>query len=423
MKNKNLRIIVLLAIISVIGIIIIQTYWFKRAFDLKEMQFNHNVSIGLQNTAESLLTYQHLPVPLESMVYQVSSNYYVVTVNGEIKTCLLEFLLKKEFEKRNVTSDFEYGVYSCQTQRMIYGNYVSFGKQATPNKQRQLPVWQKDKYYFGVYFPNKTSDLVYQMGIWLFFSSLLIVVCFFFSYSLVVILKQKRLSEVQKDFINNMTHEFKTPISTIQVTTELLKKPAVRQQQEVFANYISIIQHETSRLKGHVEKVLQSAVFEREKLTLNLEKTDIHECISTAMNSLELLLATKQGKMSTSFKAAKCLVSGDKVHLTNVLYNLLDNAIKYSVVSPEVAITTENQKDSLIIKIKDNGIGIPKEHVRKIFDKFYRVPTGNVHNVKGFGLGLYYVKAIVKSHKGNIHATGKLNEGTEFTIILPLFKG
>lgn len=422
MNNKNLRIIILLAICSVIGIIIIQSYWFKKAFDLKEKQFNHNVTIALQNTGEALLNYQHLPVPLESMVYQASGNYYVVTLNGEIKTCLLEFLLKKELEKRNVLVDFEYGVYSCQTQRMIYGNYVSFGTHKVSDKHRQLPVWQNDKFYFGVYFPNKTSDLVYQMGIWLFFSSLLIVVCFFFSYSLVVILKQKRLSEVQKDFINNMTHEFKTPISTIQVTTELLKKPAVQQQQELLNNYLSIIQNETSRLKGHVERVLQAAVFDHEKVKLNLESTDIHECIGAAVNGLELLLAAKHGKMTTIFKASNSKVTGDKVHLTNVLYNLLDNAIKYAASAPLVMIMTENQNSSIVIKIKDNGIGINKEHIHKVFDKFYRVPTGNVHNVKGFGLGLYYVKTIVKGHKGSIRATSKLQEGTEFTIVLPISK-
>lgn len=422
MKNRNLRLIILLAAISIIGIFIIQSFWFKKAFDLKEKQFNHNVTSALQNTAEALLNYQHLPIPLESMVYQVSGNYYVVTINGEIKTCLLEFQLKKELEKRNLLVDFEYGVYSCQTQRMIYGNYVSFEKNKAPNGHKQLPVWQNDKFYFGVYFPNKSGDIIYQMGLWLFFSSLLLVVCFFFSYSLVVILKQKRLSEIQKDFINNMTHEFKTPISTIQVTTELLKKPAVNKQPELMENYLSIIQYETSRLKGHVEHVLQAAVLDKDKIHLNLEKTDVHECIKAAMNSLELLLTTKQGKITTAFNAERSNVLGDQIHLTNVLYNLLDNALKYSNSSPEVTISTENQKDKLCIKIRDNGIGINREHLRKIFDKFYRVPTGNVHNVKGFGLGLYYVRTIIKSHKGTIQASSKPHEGTEFIITLPLFR-
>ena len=422
MKNKNLRIIVLLAAISIIGIFIIQSFWFKKAFDLKEKQFNHNVTIALQNTAEALLTYQHLPIPLESMVCQVSGNYYVVPLNGEIKTCVLEFLLKKELEKKNVLVDFEYGVYSCQTQRMVYGNYVSFEKHKTPSTTRQLPVWQNDKFYFGVYFPNKTSDMIYQMGIWLFFSSLLVIVCFFFSYSLVVILKQKRLSEVQKDFINNMTHEFKTPISTIQVTTELLKKPAIHQQPELINNYISIIQHETSRLKNHVDRVLQVAVFDKEKIQIHSEKTDIHECILSAMKSLELLFEARHGKMHTTFNAEYHIIKGDHIHLTNVLYNLLDNALKYSDTNPEVTIVTENQKGNLIIKIRDNGIGIAPKHIRKIFDKFYRVPTGDIHNVKGFGLGLFYVKTIIKIHKGSILATSNINEGTEFTISLPLVK-
>lgn len=422
MKHKNLRIVILLAAISIIGIVIIQTYWFKKAFDLKEKQFNHNVTIALQNVGEALLSYQHLPVPLESMVYQISGNYYVVSLNGEIKTCLLEFLLKKELEKRNVLVDFEYGVYNCQTQRMVYGNYVSFEKQKNPSKHRNLPVWHDDKFYFGVYFPNKNSDMINQMGTWLFFSSILLMVCIFFSYSIFVILKQKRLSEVQKDFINNMTHEFKTPLSTIQVTTELLKKPTVNQQQDQLQHYISIIQHETSRLKNHVEWVLQSAALDKEKIKLSVDIIDIHDCIKKAIKSLDLLLQSKQGKLITEFKAEQSFVMADQSHLTNVIYNLLDNAIKYSNTDPIIAISTENNRDQLFLTIKDNGMGIPREYIHKIFDRFYRVPTGNIHNVKGFGLGLFYVKTIVKLLKGKIQAESKINQGTAFIIHLPLAK-
>jgi two-component system phosphate regulon sensor histidine kinase PhoR len=422
MKHKNLRIIILLAAISIIGIVIIQTYWFKKAFDLKEKQFNHNVTIALQNVGEALLSYQHLPVPLESMVYQISGNYYVVSLNGEIKTCLLEFLLKKELEKRNILADFEYGVYNCQTQRMVYGNYVSFEKQKNTSKHRELPVWHDDKFYFGVYFPNKNSDMINQMGTWLFFSSILLIVCVFFSYSIFVILKQKRLTEVQKDFINNMTHEFKTPLSTIQVTTELLKKPAINQQQDQLQNYISIIQYETSRLKNHVEWVLQSAALDKEKIKLTIENVDIHECIKKAIISLDLLIQDKQGKLITDFNAAKSGVQADQSHLTNVIYNLLDNSIKYSNTDPLITVTTANDKNRLVLKIRDNGNGIPREHIHKVFDKFYRVPTGNIHNVKGFGLGLFYVKTIIKLMKGKISAESKINQGSEFTIYLPLSK-
>jgi len=423
MRNKNLRIIILLATISIIGIVIIQSYWFKKAFDLKDKQFNHNVTIALQNVAESLLSYQNLPVPLESMVYQISGNYYVVSINGEIKTSLLEFLVMKEFEKRNVLVDFEYGVYNCQTQRMVYGNYVSFGKkEKNPSKQRDLPIWQNDKFYFGVYFPNKNSDVINQMNTWLFFSIILVVVCFFISYSIIVILKQKRLSEVQKDFINNMTHELKTPLSTIQVSTELLKKPEIYQLPEQLNKYLSIIQNETSRLKNHVEWVLQSAAFDNEKVKLTVENVNIQECIEKAIKSLDVLLQNKQGKMVAIFNAKRNVIRADKTHITMVIYNLLDNAIKYSAGNPLIRISTENMKDKLILKIKDNGNGIQKEHIGKIFDKFYRVPTGDIHNVKGFGLGLYYVRTMVKLLKGSIQAESKMNEGTEFVIRLPISK-
>jgi two-component system, OmpR family, phosphate regulon sensor histidine kinase PhoR len=408
-----------MAIISIIGIVVMQAYWFKKAFDLKEKQFNHSVTIALQSVGESLIKFKQMPVPLESIVTQISGNYYVVQVNAEIPTELLEFLLKKELQKRNVLSDFEYGIYNCSTSKMVYGNYISFTRKSIPETHINLPTWKNDSYYFGVYFPEKNSYLFNQSGVWIFFSLVLLMVCFFFSYSIFVILKQKRLSEIQKDFINNMTHEFKTPISTIQITNEIIKKPFIFSSPDLIRKYTSIIDNETYRLKEHIERVLQVAVLEKGKTGCDFTKTDLHNCINEAISGVSLLLNTKQGEIISNYSASHSMVIADKSHLTNVFFNLIDNSVKYTYGIPHIKITTENQKENIVITITDNGIGINQEHLKKIFSKFYRIPTGNIHNVKGFGIGLYYVKCILKMHKGKIIAQSEPGKGTTFYLYLP----
>lgn len=420
MKHKNIRIVVLLAITSIVGMVAMQSYWFKRAFDLKETQFNHNVTLALQSAAEALIEYENLPVPLEGLVKQLSGNYYVVSVNGEINTELLEIFLRKEFEKRSILTDFEYGIYNCSTNKMLYGKYISLQNNKPKKITLELPVWKNDSYYFGVYFPNKTTDLVNQMGVWIFFSCVLLFVCFFFAYTTFVILKQKRLSDVQKDFINNMTHEFKTPISTIQITSELLKKPDVNKNLSQTEHYVAIIQQETKRLKEHVECVLQAAVFDKE-IKHNFEPVNIRECIDDAVRSANFTAEKKGGHIQVLIKTEALEVYGDKTHLTNVFFNLLDNALKYTKEAPLIQVIAENIPKNIIIKIADNGIGMRKEDLRRVFDKFYRVPTGDLHNVKGFGLGLYYVYQIIRMHKGKIEVRSEAGKGTEFTVRLPVY--
>ena len=423
MKHKNLRIIVVLALISIISIVLTQTYWFKKAFDLREKQFNHNVTLALQNTGETLIEYQQLPIPFDGLVTQLSGNYYVVSVNGEISTDLLEVLLQLEFKKRNILVDFEYGIYNCHNKRMLYGNYISFKQPKQGIKRRELSVWKDDRYYFAVYFPNKNADLVNQMGVWIFISCVLLFVCFFFAYTTFVVLKQKRLSDIQKDFINNMTHEFKTPISTIQITSALLKKPGIFENTGAVENYTTIIQSEAAKLKDHVDRILQVALFDKEKINYHFTETNLHTCIENAIQSALFIIDSKHGTIKTSLNAANPVIYADETHITDVIFNLIDNALKYVKNPPAIEIQTENTRKTLIVTVIDHGTGIKKEYLPKIFDKFYRVPTGNLHNVKGFGLGLYYVKSMVKIHHGRIAVKSRIDEGTTFTIRLPIMKG
>lgn len=419
MSRTTLRIVIILAVLSILGIVITQVYWVRRAFDLRENQFNRDVSTALRNVATQIFTLNNTPSSSNNPVEQVSTNYFIVKINGPVNSSLLEFLLINEFEKRNITADFEYGIYDCMEQCMSGGNYVSPKKTKTSFKPQELPALHNDGYYFGVQFPLLRADLLSQMGIWTFSSAVLLIVIFFFVYTLFAILKQRRLSEIQTDFINNMTHEFKTPISTISLSTEVLKDPQIIHQPDRLLNYASIIEAETRRLKQQVDRVLQMARFDAHKITLNKELLDIHDLVREGVRNVSLALEGKEGKINLELRARPSLCSADKLHLTNVIFNLLDNALKYTQVPPQLTIHTFNRNGYIVIEITDNGIGIKPEDQRKIFHRFYRVPTGNVHNVKGFGLGLHYVKIVVESHEGKITLQSQPGKGSTFTISLP----
>ncbi len=419
MSRTTLRIVIILAAVSIVGIVITQIYWVRRAFDLRENQFNRDVSASLGAVAAQLFKINNTPSPSANPVEQISTNYFIVNINGPVDNGLLGFLLATEFEKRNVTADFEYGVYDCMDKCMVGGNYVSPKKTKMQTSIQHFPTLQNDGYYFGVQFPRVQANLLSQMGIWGFSSAVLLIVVFFFVYTLFVILQQRRLSEVQKDFINNMTHEFKTPISTIALSTEVLKDPAIVHHPERLLNYATIIGNENQRLKQQVERVLQMARLDKEDIGLKKELLDIHDLIREAVSNISLALQGKNGKIALDVRARPSLVSADRLHMTNVFFNLLDNAVKYTTRPPEIAIRTSNLNGHIVIDVQDQGTGISPENQRKVFHRFYRVPTGNIHDVKGFGIGLNYVKLIVASHQAKISLTSEPGKGSIFTIRFP----
>lgn len=420
MSRTTLRIIIILAAVSIAGIAFTQIYWVRKAFDLRENQFNRDVNVSLRNVAQKIFEINHTPSPANNPVDQISSNYFTVTVNGPIDSNLLEFLITTEFEKRNVKIDFEYGIYNCAEQCMMGGNYISPKMKTVSSMPAAPPLkLRNDGYYFAVHFPSVEANLISQMGIWGFSTAVLMIVIFFFVYTLFVILKQRRLSEIQKDFINNMTHEFKTPISTIAISTEVLKDPSIVHTPERLLNYATIIQNENHRLKQQVERVLQMARLEKEDIGLKKEEIDIHELIQDAVKNISVALQAKGGKIEMELNATHSKVLVDKLHFTNVFYNLLDNAIKYNQRDPHIIIRTNDDDKNLVVSVTDNGIGIRSEDQKKVFHKFFRVSTGNIHDVKGFGLGLNYVKLMVEMHKGKVNLESELNQGSTFTIGIP----
>jgi two-component system, OmpR family, phosphate regulon sensor histidine kinase PhoR len=419
-KNSTIRRIVLLGALCIAGITITQIYWVKRAFDLKEAEFERTVTTALNNVAHQIFEINHTPAPAVNPVKQISTNYFVVMVNSELDASLLETLLKMEFEKRNVIVDFEYGIYDCSSQCMLYGDYVPLKTAKDKTTSKTFPNWANQGYHFGVQFPNRGAHLINQMGIWSFSSVVLLLVIVFFAYALFVILRQKRLSEIQKDFINNMTHEFKTPISTIAVSTEVLKDPDIIKHPERLMNYTAIIEKENLRLKQHVERVLQMARLDKEDIGFKKEEVDLHQIIQDAIHNTSVALNEKPGTVQLDTMASEARIPGDKLHLTNVFNNLLENAIKYCKGCADITVKTLKQGNGIRVEVCDNGIGISPENQKRIFQKFYRVPTGNVHDVKGFGLGLSYVKTVVEGHGGHINVRSEIGKGSVFSVYLPI---
>ncbi|MDN5212636.1 HAMP domain-containing sensor histidine kinase [Fulvivirgaceae bacterium BMA12] len=420
MSRYRIRLVIILATFSLVGITLTQMFWVRKAFDLREKQFNNSMNIALKGVADEINRCNNLPPSVQNPVEQLSTNYYTVRVNNFIDPYQLEEFLKNEFKNREIAKDFEYGIYDCSNEKMVYGDYVNLESKNPNQKQAtRFPKLDNDSYYFGVYFPTKDTGLLAQMGIWTFSSLVMLIVIVFFAYTLFVILKQRRLSVIQKEFVNNMTHEFKTPISTIAISAEVLKNPSIIEDPERLQNYASIIREESVRLKNQVERVLQMATVDKEKVNLKIEKVNLHDIISQTIQSLKLSVENSAGNISCDLQARHTCIEADKLHVTNILYNLLDNALKYCKVVPKIKIVTEDITRGIIIKIVDNGIGISMENQKNIFKRFFRVSTGNIHDVKGFGLGLNYVREIVMAHKGEINVYSSIGQGSTFSIFLP----
>ncbi len=247
----------------------------------------------------------------------------------------------------------------------------------------------------------------------------MIILVFSFYYTISTIFRQKKLSEIKNDFISNMTHEFKTPISTISLACEVLNDKAIEKSPERTSNYVKMISDENKRLSLLVENILQTAILDKGEFKLKIQSTDIHTLIEQTIANIKIQVENKEGEITTELNAELPVINADRVHITNIIFNLIDNAIKYSNQNPVINIATRSNKHGIFISIKDNGIGISKENQHRIFDTMFRVHTGNVHNVKGFGLGLSYVKAVVEKHGGSIKVESELNKGSTFIVYLP----
>lgn len=312
-------------------------------------------------------------------------------------------------------------IYKCHKE--IHQDQAGLNTNNNIYTQKLFPFEESSKVaYLQVIFPTKQNYILNSMNLILPSIALVTLILIIFIVAIIIIFRQKQLNNIKNDFVNNMTHEFKTPISTISLASQMLQDPGVGKTPETLKHISNVIRDETKRLSFQVEKVLQMAIFEKDKSILKLNEIRLNSLISDIIGNFSLKVTSKGGKITSKLSATSDLALIDEVHFTNVIFNLMDNALKYSDKPLLLTIETWNEKDNLLISIEDNGIGISKDDLKRIFEKFYRVSTGNLHNVKGFGLGLAYVKKIISEHKGLIKVESELNIGTKFTIIIPTLK-
>ncbi len=400
----------------------------KVKFKLEESKAEHNYKMELERLyadTVSLLNNRSNVRLLQDVAKEMATKD-IPLVERMPSQEIVDTLIKKELLSRNIDLAYNYWVTPSQnTGKVIYRNVSLPSGQVLPKNTFSTVIFSndlmiKDPGMLYVSFPNKNSLIFNNMFVTLASSiGLLLVLVSIFAYTIYAIIRQKKLSEMKTDFINNMTHEFKTPVATIMIASEALKDPDLTPDKARINRLAGIIYDENVRLGNHIERVLNVAKLDKKELKLERNPVNMNDLIAVVVDSMSLQLQKKNAQVDLQLEAANDLVIGDELHLSNMIYNLVDNANKYSPQTPVISIKTKNQANGIVVEVSDEGIGMTKDQAKRIFDQFYRVPTGNLHDVKGFGLGLSYVSDIVEQMNGNIKVNSEKDKGTTFTIYLP----
>ena len=416
MKTKKLNIIIVLGLVATIGILIAQLLWTKEAFNLEEKKFSQKTHIALLEVVKKLYEGTSSELPAENPIKKVANDYYIVNVDNDFQPDILEYYLKTEFAKFNITTDYEYAMYNCQSDEMVYGNYISLSDKSPIKKSVIFPKHKNLVYYFAIRFPNETTFLFSSLRFWFVLSFALIIILLVYVYSIYTIIQQKKYSELQRDFINNMTHEFKTPLSSILLASSYLNKQDVIRKDERLEKYTEIIINQSKKLNSHIEQILNIAKSDNAPMIMNKTKIAIVPILNDVIENMQL----KHPNLKVKINIDKDFtILADEFHFTNIIYNLLDNSIKYCDKNPTISICTTEDKNQLKLDFTDNGIGISNKNLNFIFDKFYRIPSTKSNEINGFGLGLYYVKKICTQHNWKIFATNNAEKGITISIVIP----
>jgi len=430
--------------IAMIGIGVLQMYWINWSIKLGKENFEINIQDALKDVSKYLS--QQEEIETNSITLSVDIEAKKMNIQRRLQTvekrlpspAKLQRLINRELSSRGIFTEYRYGVFSTLRNSFVIknGNYQvdDFGPQVVVpeytdselqliNSKYKIPLYTegiRSPGYLYMYFPYLNSFV--WTSTWksllaaLLFTS---VILFCFIYTILIVFRQKKVSEMKTDFINNMTHEFKTPIATISLAADSIQSPMISGNKDKVNRFAGIIKQENKRMLEQVEKVLQMAKFDRENLNLKLTKVDIHAVIKLAVSNISLQVAQKAGTVESILKADKYIIEADENHISNIIHNLLDNANKYTPNKPNIKVYTIDRAESLEIVVEDNGIGLSKEARKHVFEKFYRVHTGNLHDVKGFGLGLSYVKALVTAHSGTVNVKSELGKGSNFILNFP----
>ncbi len=439
LSKKTIGIVISLAAIALIGLSALQIKNLNSSIKTNRQIFKQKVDLSSSLIASNFSKFQEYPELLHAAAKRVARSNQLNDPEIDQK---LRKLIDDVFEQNGLDIPYEYGVYRhkdtpfSSTPKFVFalgdaGSSLDFELPDCENPQERGQGWasltcsqgygEDQSYHLAVFFPSQDAYVFAQSSGALFISvAFIILLLCCFTYTLVVIQRQKKLSLIKNDFINNLTHEFKTPIASISLAANMLRNNDDHIDEKRKVNYLKLIGHESKRLEGQVDKVLQIAMIDSGNFSLEKRELDVHTVIQSVVESMNLVVNKRKGQINLRLHAGKSTVMADETHLTNIIYNLVDNALKYTVDVPEILITTDDGDEGIEISVKDNGIGIGEEIQKFIFDKFYRAETGDVHNVKGFGLGLSYVKKIIEAHKGKIAISSQVNQGSEFRLYFPL---
>ena len=422
MQPITFRIVILLATFSVLGLVGSQVFWTLKAVELNTERFDRQVESSLLSVGRALLGNASLDDSrLQQPVIKVRPDYWVVMVNDVIDANVLEHLLRQALIQRQITSNFEYAIYDCESKQLRYGDMVQLSSLEHNDRVETVrwPKWDQSAHYFGVYFPNRDDAVLAGLQSWILSSVGVVFVVFFFSFTVLTLVRQRRLSQIQRDFINNLAHEFKTPISTISLSAQGLTNFSGSLSEERVTKYAGVIRSEAGRLTEQVEKILNVAKTDEGALQLDKTTFSLSQLISQVCGQFAIPDNKQPTTILFHLPEQDVCIEADKLHITNVLYNLLDNAVKYGDAHNEIELTLTSSKQSVQLTIRDMGVGIPASERNKVFKKFFRVNTGNVVQARGFGLGLYYVRTIIDAHQGRIEVCKESGWSTTIKIVFP----
>lgn len=421
LKFNKLNIIVLIGLLAIVGVLTMQLLMLNQAYSFEKKELNEKIHFALQDVVNKIYHDNNNELPAQSPIKKVSEDYYIVNVDDVFEADILEYYLSNEFQKVKLDMDFEYAIYDCSSDEMVYGEYIaSTGRTEKNDKLKCENCFTKKEglvYYFAVRFPKLKYIYITSLQQYWAYTGILLLVLVIYVYSVLLLLKQKKYTELQKDFINNMTHEFKTPLSSILIASNYAVKQKEIENNPKLKRYLKIIIEQSNKLNQHIEKILNVAKSDSDAQGIDKKAFNIVETLELVKDNASLKYDNAEILLHTI--KSTYTIKADEFHFYNIAYNIVENAIKYGNGKPEVAITITEDKGGLELQFSDNGPGIPPNHLEYIFDRFYRVPRENSKEVEGFGIGLFYVKKICDLHKWKISIKNNPNSGITVTITIP----
>lgn len=417
MKLSRFNIVIIIGFLAIIGVIIMQLFLINNAHKLAKKDTEDKIFFALQDVLEKLYKDNLTGLLVSNQVEKVSGNYFTVNVNYEFENTILEHYLISEFEKNNLDVDFEYAVYNCSSDKMAFSNHINSNGKKEPIKCPSCFTKNpKYTYYFAIRFPDIEQNYFKNLNQYWIFTTVLFLVLIIYVYSVVLMLKQKKYTELQKDFINNMSHEFKTPLASILIASNYVKEQNEIKENPKLKKYNQIVVNQTHKLNEHIEKILYVAKTESKQMLIDKTSFELRPVLDLVKDNI-LLKYDKEIDIDI-ITTKKYILKADEFHVYNILFNLVDNAVKYSGLSPKIEVVVAEINQQLSIQIKDNGCGIPTKDLPFVFDKFYRVSRQDIKNIEGFGIGLSYVKKICDLHRWKITISNNSDKGIVVTIII-----